>query len=514
MGKGKTGGHWRPCNVGSVEAHNERLEDYLESVKKTGLNLYFFQQLTNNNSHWVSDHERYNGKTVAEVFDDMKKLYQQKTGQPPQLGEKTKKSKKTGREYKCAGWSPIREMCVPIKADTQIEDFDFLRKWAAKYGIEIMRIDLHKDEGYHNKETGEYKMNYHAHVVASFLDWDTGKTVKAGKEAMSEMQTILAIALGMQRGELKKDTGTEALTHQEYRAMMEELDRAKKGLGNIYEEIDRAKKTLRDIYEEQKKAETKLKGLTTMLQNLEEQKEAIEIDIAALEEERDNGNEEAAKKIAELTERLNQLNAKILERNEQISNAKEQLRELAIKRHDLQNGYDDLMRRKNKVADQLKQMGMDLDNADRELKRKREEIEKTDKSGEISRQRKYVDEREKIIFRRWPAAEAATRAIIERGTSRTARQFSSQQAIQVEQAIRTSGTTRQEAAADLCNLCQREFEDKRTWPDWVEKAFDEVMSIANNVDPLSAFLQDQGIGSGGGPSHITDLTGWDGKRRR
>lgn len=341
MGKGKTGGHWRPCNVGSVEAHNERQKDYLESVKKAGLNLYFFPQLSNNNSHWVSSHERYSDKTVAEVFGDMKKLYQQKTGQPPQLGEKTKKSKKTGREYKCAGWSPIREMCVPIKEDTKVEDFDYLKKWAAKYRIEIMRIDLHKDEGYYDQESGDYKLNYHAHVVASFLDWDTGKTVKAGKEAMSEMQTILAISLCMERGERKADTGKRYLTHQEYRGMMEEIGEKKKLLQEADEKLNHVNNKL-------KRAETKLKGLNTMLTNLEEQRDALEIDIAALEEERDNGNKEAEKKLAELNEQLNQLNQKILERNQQISDAKEQLRQLSIKKHSLQNEYDDLVRQKNK----------------------------------------------------------------------------------------------------------------------------------------------------------------------
>lgn len=504
MGKGKTGGHWRPCNVGSVEAHNERQKDYLESVKKAGLNLYFFPQLSNNNSHWVSSHERYSDKTVAEVFGDMKKLYQQKTGQPPQLGEKTKKSKKTGREYKCAGWSPIREMCVPIKEDTKVEDFDYLKKWAAKYRIEIMRIDLHKDEGYYDQESGDYKLNYHAHVVASFLDWDTGKTVKAGKEAMSEMQTILAISLGMERGERKADTGKRYLTHQEYRAMMEEIEMKQK----------EAKEKLEHIYGDIKKAETKLKGLNTMLSNLEEQKEAIEIDIVALEEERDNGNKEAEKKLAELNEQLNQVNEKIENRKQQISDAKEQLRQLSIRRHNLQNDYDETLRQYNKLIDKKEQIDNELHEADRQLLQKRQEIEKADQTGELARYKRYINERNRIIFRRWPAAEAATRAIYERGSSRTATQFSPQQAMQVEQAILTSGTTRQEAAADLCKLAEKEFVENRTWQAWVNAAFAEVMDIANHVHPLSVFLEGQNLGGGGGTSHITDLTGWDGKKRR
>ena len=119
-----TGGHWRPCNIGSVEAHNERRPEYLESVKKAGLNLYFFEHLTKNNSHWVNDLDRYKDKTVADVFETMKKIYTEKTGQKPQLNEKIRVNKKTGKEYKIQGWAPIQEMCVPIKKDNMIEDFD------------------------------------------------------------------------------------------------------------------------------------------------------------------------------------------------------------------------------------------------------------------------------------------------------------------------------------------------------------------------------------------------------
>ena len=501
MGKGKTGGHWKPCNIGSVEAHNERRPEYLDSVKKAGLNLYFFEQLTKNNSHWVNDNVRYRGKTVSDVFEAMKKLYQEKTGQPPQLGEKIKKSKKTGKEYKCAGWSPIREMCVPIKEDTKVENFEYLKKWAKKYGIEIIRIDLHKDEGYHDQETGEYKMNYHAHVVASFLDWETGKTVKPNKEAMSEMQTILAMALGMERGELKKDTGAEYLDHHQYRAMMEELDLAKK--------------KLKEINDEQKKGETKLKGLTTMLSNLEEQKEAIEIDITALEEERDNGNQEAEKKIAELTEKLNQLNAKIEERNEQISSAREQIHDLATRKHRLENEYDDLMRQYNKVVDKKVQIDSELEEADRELQRKRQEIEKVDKTGELSRAHKHIEDRDAIIYRRWPEARNAIEAIHQLGSTPSARDFTPQQALHIEHALVTSGIDRIDAAKDLLSLAQKDFENNRTWPGWVENTGREVMRIANGTHQrLTALLKQQPKDSGGSPSYITDLTDWAGNQVR
>lgn len=249
MGIGLTGGHWRPCNIGSVEAHNERRPEYLESVKKAGLNLYFFEHLTKNNSHWVNDLDRYKDKTVADVFETMKKIYTEKTGQKPQLNEKTRVNKKTGKEYKIQGWAPIQEMCVPIKIDTKIEDFDYLKKWAKKYGIEIIRIDLHKDEGYHNEKTGEYKMNYHAHVVASFFDWETGRTVKPPSESMSEMQTILAIALGMGRGKRKEETGAKALTAMQYRLMKEreDLEKVEAEKTAAKEQLNNVEKNLKNM---------------------------------------------------------------------------------------------------------------------------------------------------------------------------------------------------------------------------------------------------------------------------
>ena len=506
MGKGKTGGHWRPCNVGSVEAHNERQKDYLESVKKAGLNLYFFPQLSNNNSHWVSSHERYNGKTVAEVFEEMKKLYQQKTGQPPQLGEKTKKSKKTGREYKCAGWSPIREMCVPIRADTQIEDFDFLRRWATKYGIEIMRIDLHKDEGYYDPETGEYKMNYHAHVVASFMDWETGKTVKAGREAMSEMQTILAISLCMERGERKADTGKKYLTHQEYRVMKEELDEKKKL-------IQQADEKLNHVNGELKKAETKLKGLSTMLHNLEQQREAIEIDIAALQEMREKGEgdiQEINNRIGEKQRQLSAVNFKLEDKQQKLITAEQQLQEVTAKKKEVENKIkilaDDAIQRHDNMNEKLKE-------AELAIRNKRKEIAKMDKTGELSQAQKHIEDRDAIIYRRWPEARNAIEAIHQLGSTPSARDFTPQQALHIEHALVTSGIDRIDAAKDLLSLAQKDFENNRTWPGWVENTGREVMRIANGTHQrLTALLKQQPKDAGGGPSYITDLTDWAGNQ--
>lgn len=349
----KTGGHWRPCNVGSVEAHNERQQEYLDSVKNSGRNLYFFEHLTKNNSSWVNESERYQGKTVEEIQEEQKKLYEEKFGQKPQMAEKKRGSKKTGRETTVSGWSPIREMCPPIKEDTKIEDFDYFRQWAERHRLNILRIDLHKDEGYYDEDTGEYKMNYHAHVVGDFLDWETGRTIKLGKEVMSEMQTILAISLGMERGERKGADSPNAMTHPEYRKMMELVDEMRKDLKDMAKKKKEEQAVLDTIRAETKREETKMKSFTTMLNNLKDQKGHLEIEITALEEIRDNGNEEVEQQLKEKQQLLDEINGKISNREEQLSNVQQQLHDLAIRKHDLQKEYDNMKRQTNKELPDL-----------------------------------------------------------------------------------------------------------------------------------------------------------------
>jgi len=218
----KTGGHFSRCNVGSVEAHNERTQAYLDGVKAAGLPLYFFQNLTVNNTHWMSDRQEFTGKTCAQIFESLKQLYTEKTGQAPQLKDRTRINKKTGKEYTVAGWSPIREAVIPIKEDTTVEDFKPVFAWLRRNGLEPIRLDLHKDEGYEDEETGERKMNYHAHLVVCWVDLKTGKTANLKKDRMSEFnQKVLPEALGMDAGESKAITGKEHLTPAAQRAKAE-----------------------------------------------------------------------------------------------------------------------------------------------------------------------------------------------------------------------------------------------------------------------------------------------------
>lgn len=228
----KTGGHIKPCKVGSVEEHNERRQEYVERMKqsKHPLNFYPTLALRPNYNSYNSEREQYRDKvtgkplTVAQVFNRMIEVYTEKDKRHrrPPLKDRERYDPKTGKMKTIAGWSPIREMVVVIKPDTKPEDFDKVKTWFKDNHVSTMFLSLHFDEG-HLSEDGSLKANNHAHMGLDFFDWDTGKTVKLGPAKMKELQTVLADALGMERGEIKELTGKEHMDVPEYREVAEAI---------------------------------------------------------------------------------------------------------------------------------------------------------------------------------------------------------------------------------------------------------------------------------------------------
>lgn len=257
----KTGIKIKRCNVGSVEAHNKRTKEYLEGLKKAGKPLYYFPDLTPNNVSW--ENPRYEGKSCQTLFDEMKQLYIDKVGQAPQLKDREVTLKKSGKKKTVAGWSPIREGCPPIKEDTTIEDFKPVIDWARKHGLDVIRIDLHFDEGHVDPETKERILNRHAHVVFDWIDHETGLTKKLPKPKMSEIQTLLATALGMERGTPKAETGLEHIPAAEYREMKaaETAQRLEDKAKRLEEENKQLREEIDSLQKEKEKLENENKTL-------------------------------------------------------------------------------------------------------------------------------------------------------------------------------------------------------------------------------------------------------------
>ncbi|WP_153391673.1 hypothetical protein [Chryseobacterium vaccae] len=107
---------------------------------------------------------------------------------------------KSGRKLQ-SNAMPIREAVVVIKEDTTMKDLhDLAQKLQQELGIQIFQIAIHKDEGHWEKESKEWKPNYHAHLVADWQDPKTGKTLKHQSFHYSKMQDLAAECLGMERG--------------------------------------------------------------------------------------------------------------------------------------------------------------------------------------------------------------------------------------------------------------------------------------------------------------------------
>ena len=131
----------------------------------------------------------------------------------------------------------IKEAVINIKENTNVKDIEnlFIKLKEAFTGHNIFEIAIHKDEGYfyHTLEKLEYRpnadifyneidknfyldkdfkekanldlfekrFNYHAHVIYSDFNMDSGKTARMGRSDFRKRQTIVADVLGMQRGE-------------------------------------------------------------------------------------------------------------------------------------------------------------------------------------------------------------------------------------------------------------------------------------------------------------------------
>lgn len=234
----KTGIHITACNTGSAEKHNRRDKDYLEKLDASGKKTYdIYRDETHLNSSWVNP--RYQGRTLPEILEDTRQEVKAKTGRAMQ--EKA---------------TPIREGVCPVRPDTRLSDFQPVVNWFAAHGAAVIRIDLHRDEGHTDAVTGERKHNHHAHLVLDFIDHRTGKSVKLSKQDTSELQTVLADALHMERGTSVNETGARHLAAQEYRERKagENAARLEAKAAQLQVETDRAQRSMEEAQQREAEA--------------------------------------------------------------------------------------------------------------------------------------------------------------------------------------------------------------------------------------------------------------------
>ena len=146
---------------------------------------------------------------------------------------------------------PVREAVVVIKENTTMQDLHNLSKrLEEELKIRIFQIAIHKDEGHYDKDTKEWKPNYHAHLVADWQDLQTGKTLKHQSFHYSKMQDLAAECLEMERGvsgslvrleavefKIKKKEEDLKILEERYSQMQQEME-SKKAEDLIVKESD------------------------------------------------------------------------------------------------------------------------------------------------------------------------------------------------------------------------------------------------------------------------------------
>ena len=138
---------------------------------------YIRKELTPKNEYWQAD-------SIADRIHKIETYCKEKSGRKLQSNA-----------------MPVREAVVVIKEDTTMKDLhDLSKRLEDELGIKVFQIAIHKDEGHRDKESKQWKPNFHAHLVADWQDLKTGKTLKHQSFHYSKMQDLAAECLGMERG--------------------------------------------------------------------------------------------------------------------------------------------------------------------------------------------------------------------------------------------------------------------------------------------------------------------------
>lgn len=200
---------------------------------------------------------------------------------------------------------PIREAVVVIKENTTMQDLHNLsKKLEEELKIRIFQIAIHKDEGHYDKDTKEWKPNYHAHLVADWQDLQTGKTLKHQSFHYSKMQDLAAECLEMERGvsgslarleavefKIKKKEEDLKILEERYSQMQQEME-SKKSEELIVKESDflgfqkiKTDKTIENYKKALKTNQIKFLKNKTELESKEKQIAELKTKIESLKKE-------------------------------------------------------------------------------------------------------------------------------------------------------------------------------------------------------------------------------------
>ena len=166
---------------------------------------------------WVSS--QLGDTSLTDYYNQIAAMVKEKTGRAMQTKDRERVNKKTGKVTIVRGSTPLKEGVVVIKEDTTMEQLHkFCKVCNERWGVTALQVFIHRDEGHYGipGDNATWKPNLHAHIVWDWMNHDTGKSCKLDEKAMSEMQTVLAECLEMERGISKEITGKEHLERTDF----------------------------------------------------------------------------------------------------------------------------------------------------------------------------------------------------------------------------------------------------------------------------------------------------------
>ena len=276
----KTSVNIKPCNIGSSEAHNRRTAEYLANIRKE--KFYIRTDLMAGNEAWVSPD--FGEATLTDRYNQIAAMVKEKTGRAMQTKDRERVNKKTGKVTVVRGSTPLKEGVVVIKENTTMEQLrKFCKVCKERWGVTALQVFIHRDEGHYGTpgDNTTWKPNLHAHIVWDWMNHDTGKSCKLDEKAMSEMQTVLAECLDMERGVSKEVTEKEHLERTDFI------------LAKQKQEAEQAEAKKRAALAAKDKAETERQFIEGENKAKEKYRQSLDKDIA--EKERQLKDERKAK---------------------------------------------------------------------------------------------------------------------------------------------------------------------------------------------------------------------------
>ena len=169
------------------------------------------------NEMWVSP--QLGDASLTDYYNQIAAMVKEKTGRAMQTKDRERVNKKTGKVTIVRGSTPLKEGVVVIKEDTTMEQLQkFCKVCNERWGVTVLQVFIHRDEGHYGipRDNDTWKPNLHAHIVWDWMNHDTGKSCKLDEKTMSEMQTVLAECLEMERGISKEMTGKKHLERADF----------------------------------------------------------------------------------------------------------------------------------------------------------------------------------------------------------------------------------------------------------------------------------------------------------